>query len=155
MDNEHIYHYYNRKYSETGIVTDNIDKVFKLLARDFVNGSDINVIKEVKDDLEKRNEYGTFHLRITKTKLIGDVDKYYGYLFILRYPYGVYVSDSQCYYDGLKHDVTNKETLEKIEKCKNDTEELIKLWKKHHKYSSHIEDIEEWKVDISFLSSKE
>ena len=46
-----VYHYYNAKYSETGLISDCLEKVFRIMAKDFADGSSMK--KTVQKALEE------------------------------------------------------------------------------------------------------
>jgi len=138
-----VYHYYHKKYSETGIISDDLDKVLAILARDFVDGKDSQAM--VRDALEKVGRFDEYHVRIVKTHIQGDVNDFYGYLFVLRHPLGLYVDEKLAWKEALQ-DKLSEEELEKAEQ----EYELESLFYKHC-YYNNVEMVEPVSVDVSFL----
>ena len=65
-----VYHYYNAKYSETGLISDCLEKVFRIMAKDFADGSSMK--KTVKKALEETGYFDCFHAKICKTTIKGN-----------------------------------------------------------------------------------
>lgn len=122
-----VYHYYNRKYSETGLISDDIDKIFQILAKDFADGRTMR--KNIEKALEETGSFECFNACIRKTTLKGSPEDYWGRLFVLRYPFGIYVKEEEARYDGLKwvKESTKTSKLSDLESFKDDNEALEKL----------------------------
>ena len=113
------------------------------MARDFVDGKKSQEM--VRDVLEKDGRFDEYHVRIVKTHIQGDINDFYGYLFVLRYSLGLYVNEKPAWKEALK-DQLSEEEIERTEQ----EYELEKLFYKHC-YYNHVETVELVSVDVSFL----
>ena len=70
----------------------------------------------------------------------GTLEDYNGYLYVLRYPYGIYTQEEKARYEGLKwiRDSTKTSKLSDLKTFKDDTEALGTLWD-DCSYPNHIE----------------
>ena len=153
-----VYYYYNAHYSETGLISDNIKKVFQIMAKDFAGAP--SHYKRVEKALDETGSFECFKVIVRKTTIKGSLNDYLDTLYVLRYPFGIYTSKKEAYYEGLKwvKDSTKTSKLSALESFRNDEEALEELWD-NCSYPNHIEEVEDeececWKLCVTFLRKK-
>lgn len=105
-----VWWYYNKHYSETGCVSQNLNDIFDRLKKDGYHS------KKIKSEIIKSGSYEDFHIDIHSVKFYGDLqttDLNKDTLYILRYPEGIYTDCEKAYKVGVMHVINDKNSFDK------------------------------------------
>jgi hypothetical protein len=100
-----VWWYYNYRYSETGMISSDIEECYKVMKRDGMNMNSVRKKIERNGEYDVDFSYGKYVSgRLKRIPFHGEL---YRGVYILRYPLAAYADKYRAYEDGVKFVIQN------------------------------------------------